>query len=784
MAAPGQADGRQDSDIPDTIDSEFFKPVTIEELSPASRSAMIVQRVIHQGPGYQCGLRNGDRVLAINGRRIYSRWEFDYYRNQFNRDHDLQMDLIINRRGHILPLSVRPLMPLRKLGFYEGDDNRNLDEVLERIGVTIPVGAAASLRRIPVRALYALDDWLNTPTEGPRNHKWLGEFVALRMHLANQDWDKAKASEHEIPIAYFQKLTDFYLSVAARNREDHATPDPTVHNVSLAYYVFHYPFPRFAPPLGSFDASDSRFREWVKLLQADTTRLDPPPGTDDDDEIFQSRSGIHDYLERVKMAIVQPTQMSRWPYRYGGGPLDDNMRSQFIRQLEGMIASHDRDESLYSFALAELYGLDANSRGLISLIKRLRTISPYIAYRTASAAQWAWQFRHGTTKNDELTVLQAYLNEHPIQITAQPSAFYDFIIPRSRHLLTNPDNFVGEPTQSGLIYHPISFASAFGHVDTLDEEAQALDTAIDSPSFAKHRTELLKRLEHLAIPYATPEDLRRLARLGRDDRGRGEILDTFINIVYADFMSNKADTALTNSIADDVMRQVMWPQADQYDRGYAYVHKLISELDDDDLESCRDQLVAAYADHGDVAATCLIAAALDKYGFPELAAEYRGKVDRFAYAVLSRTKPYHDQMAHFNVDVASLCAEGESLDTRRSLYVGVRRYLDYADIPHEAPAYLLAARYELERGKLAKAAKFLSDSFSSAPRENCRPLYLYDGQVTESHDQFRVWLVRKLAAHKDLDESVRQQLADSPLPAKLPDVADELGLSAPAASAK
>ena len=778
--------GNEPAESVDVIPTEFFKKVTIHELNASSRSAMTVLSTI-PGPGEQCGLRQDDRILAINGYRIYSRWEFDFHRNQLDRERDFQMDLIINRRGHLIPLAVRPVMPIRKLGFYEGDDRRDLDELLSELGITIPVGATASLRRIPVRATYALDDWLASSSKTPHDYRWLDEFIKLRMQLANQKWSKVQPPQHEIPISYFKKLSDFYLSVAARNRDGEKIPDPAAHSVSLAYYVFHYPFPRFAPPLGSFASSDKRFREWVKLCQADTIHNGPPEITDDDDEKLQSPSHIKDYLEKVKLAVVQPSSNGGWPFRYSGqngGVVNDKARSKFIKTLEDLVALHDRDETLYSFALAALYGLDTNADALIALLKQVREISPYMAYRCVRVANFAWNSKDRTRElNERRNVLLTYLRENPIQTTAKESAFYDFVMPRSRHIIHNQENFVGQPTQSGLIYHPISFASAFGHVDTLDEEAQSLDTAIAGPDFAKHRAELLKRLETLAIPYATPDDMRRLAQLGRDGLGKGLILDSFINIAYGDFMSDKTNTTLLNAITDDVMRQAIWSQPDQYDRGYPYVHKLISELDDDDPEACRDQLLAAHADHGDLAATCLIANTLDKYGYDEVATEMRGKVDRFAYAILSRTRHYGTQFIHSNVEISALCANDQALEQHRDLYVAVREYLDVADIPHEAPAFLLAARYELERDKLTKASNFLIQSFSADDGNRCQPIYLYDGQVTDSHDKFRVWLLRKIAKHKDFDDDTRKLLADSPAPSKLPEVAAELGI-APAPASK
>ena len=116
-----------------------------------------------------------------------------------------------------------------------------------------------------------------------------------------------------------------------------------------------------------------------------------------------------------------------------------------------MIASHDADETLYSFALSALYGLDGNIEGIVSLVKRVRTISPFMAYRCVGVARFAWAHKHKDSKDGQLNVLLAYVKENPIQVTPKQSVFYDFVLPRSRYLIQNRENFVGAPTQSTLI---------------------------------------------------------------------------------------------------------------------------------------------------------------------------------------------------------------------------------------------------------------------------------------------------------------------------------------------
>ncbi len=748
---------------------------------------MIVSQMV-EGPGHQSGLRggnaslgiDGDRILAINGRRVYSRWEFDFYRNQHDRNNDFSMDLIVNRRGHLFPLTVRHLLPVRRLGFYEGEHRYYLDYFLRELGVEVPVEVAASMRRIPVRATYALSDWI---AENPRNRQdldWLREFVQLRLQLANQEWDQAKPPQHEIPVPYFRKLTDFYLSVANRHRDGELPPDPATHDVSFAYYVFHYPFPRFAPPLGTLDFSDKHFLKWVKLRHADTTYTDRPPQEEEGD-VFQPRSAMQDYLERVKWAIVRPNQHGGWPYRHSrggdGGVLNDVVRARYIEELRGKMGDGSGDDPIYAFALCALYAIDANADAIVDQIKSIRTISPYMAYRCVGSARNAWSFKHNRREDEKLETLLAYLRANPIQLTPKKSEFYDFVLPRSRFLERNNDNFVGEPTQSNLIYNPISFACAFRHENTLEEEYQALDSDIESNQFAANREELLKRLQSLATPLAMDDDMRRLADLGRDGLGRGLILDAFNHIAYGNFMSDQVDHILGEAMASELVRRAFWPEANNYDRGYGFVQKLIDQLDDEDPEASRDKLLAAYADHGDLATTCLLAEALDKYGFEDEAAELRNKVDRFAYALLSRTYTAGNELAHRNAELAALCGYDKKLKMHRSLYVAVRDFLNYPNSEAGPLPSLLAARYELERDKPAKAAKFLIESLSASEKDRARPIYIFAGKISDSHDEFRTWLLRGIRDHADFDDTIRKQLAKSPLPEKMPEIAQELGIS-------
>jgi len=758
---------------------DYFREVAMEDLNASSRTSMYVRSLL-SGPAGQCGLREDDQILALNGHRIYSRWEYDFFRNQRDRGSDFRLDLIINRRGHLLSLTAGPAMPVRKIGFDEGEQLTYFDYYLRNLGVEVPPEVAASLRRIPVRANYAIEDWLKKEPDGIHSLEWLQEFVELRLLLANQEWDQVESPQHEIPVPYFQKLTDFYLSVAERNRDGEQIPDPKAHNVSLDYYVFHYPFPRFAPPLGELAFSDKFFLNLVKQRHADTTRTEPIDQFTGNDIDTQSLASEHIWF--AQRVLVRPEQHSADLFRYRGqnddGVLSDGVRPHHIEELRRLIALQDENETLYSFALAPLYALDGNSKELVSLAERTRSLSPYMAFRSVGWAREVWQRRHGTTRQKDLEILLSYLREHPFQVTPKKSEFYDFVMPRSRFLMNNPQNFVGEPTQSGMIYHPVTFSHTFGRPNTIHEEADLLNAAIDSPNFADHRAELLQRVERLAIPTASADDLSRLSRLGRDGLGRGLILDSFIEIAYSDFLSNQADPAFRDAMVDQLMRQVMWPRTDQYDRGYAYVYQLTSSLDDDDPEANRDKLLEAYADHGDVASTCLIAAELDKYGFADEATEMRGKVDRFVYAVLSRTRSLRGQMAHSFVDIAQLCGHDETLKMHRGINVMVRYYLDLPDIPHEIPAYLMAARYEIGRGKLERATRFLLESFTAAPTVRSQPLYLFEGQVSKSDGAYRAWLLRRLVKHEAFNDELRQKLAASPIPKAHPDVAEELGITA------
>ncbi|REK18622.1 MAG: hypothetical protein DWQ42_19590 [Planctomycetota bacterium] len=779
---------------PDTIDTTYFKAVTLDDLDLNSRSAMLVESMI-AGPGLQCGMRQGDRVLAINGQRIYSRWEFDFHRNQLDRANDLQMTLIVNRNGHLLPLTIKPLMPGRRLGFYEGEQQLYLDQYVAGLGLGLPDGVAASLRRIPVRATYALMDWIEETEGQQRDLGWLQQFIQLRLALANQQWDKAQAPSQEIPVPYFRTLTDFYLSVAKRHAGGEQIPDPAAHNVSLAYYCAHYPFPKFAPPLGELTSTDAYLLAWIKHRHADPASQQQPTLPDGNNDFHRPRSPLDFYLREVKLALLWPTEFGNRPLmqnfrdRNNGNTRNvfnnDQFRQETLQQIQSKADQGDEDEAFYSYATVALYALGGDAESIIAAVRSLRALSPYMAYRAAARAQRVWMMKHGDSRNEELAKLLTYLEENPLQVTPRPSVFYRYVIPRSRYLQRHPDAFVGNPTQSNLIYNPIYFSYALGRKDTIAEEATALDAAIAADDIATSRTELLERLERLAIPFAVPADMRRLADLGRDGMARGQVLDTFNRIVYGSFLSNQVDYPLAKAIAEQILERALWTTPQQTGVGDAYVRDLIASLGDENPEVVRESLLAAHADHGDLVATCRIAATLQRFGFTEEAAAMRDKVDRFVYALLSRTQPNPEQrlsfnvasLAHHNVNLAALCGWDDQLASHRDLYHALREYFTHPNLEHEVPAYLLVARHELARGKLKRAIAFLSDSFSAQPGKACRSLYVTSEGVTDSDDGFREYLVRGIVRHEAFTDDLRAVLIKSNIVTAMPELAAELGLS-------
>jgi len=298
----------------------YFQEISTEDPLGGLLSAEVVTKVDAEGPGEKAGLLPGDRIIAVEGLRIFSPYEYQYVRYHGCQVGKHTLRLTIVRDEKLQEINFQNLNLTRKIGFIASNEIPHFDAIITHLDIPFDESLAWNLRRINPRASLALNNWMaTTPTESI-DLQWLREFVALFSTISNQNWSDAKPVEETIPIPYFQTLTDFYLSFAERHAEGEQIPDPSAHDVSFEFYVFNYPLPRFvSPALGAPKFADRELVDWFQQCVNNPalfgTANCPVHFVDPD---YLKNDPVATYVQRVKWALAIPIQHRGWPIAYDG----------------------------------------------------------------------------------------------------------------------------------------------------------------------------------------------------------------------------------------------------------------------------------------------------------------------------------------------------------------------------------------------------------------------------------------------------------------------------------
>jgi len=225
-------------------------------------------RVAGVAPGAdvaRADLKPDDVILTIDGYRVYGPGEYALV--YFSELTPGMSVLRVNRGGQVRVLSVRQTQPKTGYGFEFKPDRRRLVKLLDGIGLPVAEDSEAALAYFPARATMRLELWLAADPANRGKAGWVRDYVALYLALVNQEYANAKAPRQRSPIPLFNRLADFYLSIARRHQDGEQEPDWKSHDESLDFYVLYYPFP-IAP-------RKSVFYDWLLSRNKSLKRLFP-----------------------------------------------------------------------------------------------------------------------------------------------------------------------------------------------------------------------------------------------------------------------------------------------------------------------------------------------------------------------------------------------------------------------------------------------------------------------------------------------------------------------------
>ena len=756
----------------------YFPKVTVDDLTTDSPSGLQVKLGLRRGNEAGDVLVGGDLILAVDGYRVFTRADIDYVRLVRGDVGRPAMEMIVVRKKKVVSLRLMNLGVYRKVLAQVMDKQDTMLKMLRELKVDFPAELAPSLYALNLRAALALDIWLKEDPAHAAQLDWLAEFITLYGHLVNQDWELAAEPRADIPVRYFAKLTDFYLSIAKRNAKGSQFPDHAAHDTDFDFFVFHYPYPRFvAPPLGNVEWSDEI--AWKRLVQYHDdpwSLVDPTPRSpiekekDNQKEDFSS-----DYIRRVKHALVDPFRHGAWPFRYAAKfSVESSVaRRRLMADLRTKVRLRDQDETLYMLAMIAPLVMDERSDLAIEAVERIRAKSPYLGFLGLKLAQTTAARLYGTNGSEAALASQQELLLHghqiPFRVTPQRSLCLEYLKQRDRNLLLDGELLWNHaPRTDNALDQPYFRAFAWRRKDPIEQTLIQIDARIARSDFADHRVMLLALLRDTSIPYFDLGDVERLADLGRDGGGRGLILQTLVEILRQNYGYASGHRMLSEAIGDEFVYGLLGETSDQPNTGYAHVYKLLQTLDRSNKKQARDVLVKAFEEHGTPAAAVLILAELKTLGYEQEAQRLRGLVtDYFVYVFhRAKTSPNADQpcmdiLAQLSIHPEVKHFAGNWLERllRESASV----------LDREPAAQLYQARCFLHVGLVKSSINLVKKSFVGEKPDQVDPIYLYEGRVDSSTEAYRKWLLTQITSHENYNEAMKQHLADSGILEKLPD---------------
>jgi len=329
----------------------------------------------------QDDLQPNDIVLAVDGLRIYGWREFELAR--FRNPLATSMTLLINRKGDLHWLKYHDLQPGRALGSgfdIDAEQDRILN-ALESLGLPLTdEKVRQSLLQLPAQAPVELDQW-SKQSPGNADTAWLQDFIDLYTAIQGRHYANAVKPAHAPPIHYFQRLENFYLTLADENKAKEVSPDLKASGEVPEFYVLALPVAGYLPPLGNLKFSDKRFQALFLRKYALGDRPDSEITMAAQKYATSGSDGLDLYMDQVCASLLDPDTQGELPYRNKllQSPAS---RTLLAQALSDRIKDPDAvDWSVNAYAMIALDWATGNYGAIAPLVDDLGKRSPYLARR-------------------------------------------------------------------------------------------------------------------------------------------------------------------------------------------------------------------------------------------------------------------------------------------------------------------------------------------------------------------------------------------------------------------
>ena len=500
-----------------------FDPAEVPRDPVAGVIGIVVKGVDDNGPAGEVGLRPGDRVIGLDGRRIWGDAEYQLVR-AFAAGPETPLELSILRAGVVSTLRLAGKRP-RTGGFGYETETAALDEALAAAGLlpdrTVAPLAWRAWRAFPPRLAAEVLRWHRSAPADLAGREWLVDLDRRWRACVVQDFAAAAAGDRPpAPTPTLEAFAAFLQTVARRQADGERPPDPAACGVSAMTFVLWYPWPLvMGAPVGAWPEADfatliEDCRQLPAALRADRQELS--------DRAFalplSGQAASDHYLSLVRAALVDPERHGGWPYRaeYIAHP---EGRKKVISELESRTAADPWAAQVVTLLrlVDDMSKPAADARDkaierLIPELTRLEKVSPWLATRYLEVAVACSRQRGVFILRREFRAAFAALAP---AITPRPSPLLDHLRARDPgHLLWQASALVDDGWPAATLLRALvasrPIAELEAEIVALPDEAPALKRrALIEEFLVRHRGVLdwvdaqrLRRLAGEAAPLA------------------------------------------------------------------------------------------------------------------------------------------------------------------------------------------------------------------------------------------------------------------------------------------
>ncbi len=410
----------------------WFEKLPMEssmELAPAA----VVAAVAPASPAFAAGVAVGDRLLALDGRRLHDQHELRLLRSALSLGHD-QETWTVMRNAMRMTLTIAGLSTYGATGatLADAEHDPDLAALLARLGSAVPDADAQDLHLLPGRIRHAFGAWLAAHPEvtSLADAPWLAAWATT--HLQVLRGEPVAPPGAPIPDDFLARVDHFHRAIASAHAAGQIANDPQALGCDRWFFALFYPFPPGTAPAFGTPLVNPGLAEMLRrhLLDPVDSYLARNNFAILAMRIVDKEDGIARYLAQITATLTDPRHFEGWLQVEASG-WDAATRNALLAELRARFDAHGEDADLAGCALCTALVSAGKSEEALAITVDMFTRSPYVAWR---ARNMAWSQAINLNRRDDARLIKAYGDGHPYSHLPPYPEIYDYLLMRNRIL--------------------------------------------------------------------------------------------------------------------------------------------------------------------------------------------------------------------------------------------------------------------------------------------------------------------------------------------------------------